>query len=124
MPLLCVGFGLSACWAGGCVVGLIEEKPYETFDVLSGSRLGRAPSTISRELARNGGRAGYRAHRADWLASHRPGDGNLCVLGVGARPLGRQRVTQGRWLPETGARVLLIVHHPEVESGRRPLGDR
>ncbi len=28
-------------------------------------RLGRAPSTISRELARNGGRHRYRAHRAD-----------------------------------------------------------
>lgn len=27
-------------------------------------RLGRAPSTISRELTRNGGLAGYRAHRA------------------------------------------------------------
>ena len=29
------------------------------------ARLGRAPSTISRELARNGGRRAYRAHRAD-----------------------------------------------------------
>jgi hypothetical protein len=29
------------------------------------TRLGRAPSTITRELARNGGRVGYRAHRAD-----------------------------------------------------------
>jgi len=34
-------------------------------------RLGRAPSTISRELARSGGRAGYRAHRADRLAWQR-----------------------------------------------------
>ncbi len=34
-------------------------------------RLGRAPSTISRELARNGGRVGYRAHRADHLAWQR-----------------------------------------------------
>ena len=34
-------------------------------------RLGRAPSTISRELARNGGRVGYRAHRADQLAWQR-----------------------------------------------------
>ena len=33
-----------------------------------GSRLGRAGSTISRELARNGGRAGYRAYRGDQLA--------------------------------------------------------
>ncbi len=32
------------------------------------TRLGRAPSTISRELARNGGRVGYRAHHADRAA--------------------------------------------------------
>ncbi|MEE8489507.1 MAG: IS30 family transposase [Acidimicrobiia bacterium] len=35
------------------------------------ARLGRAPSTISRELARNGGRDGYRAHRADRAAIRR-----------------------------------------------------
>ncbi len=34
-------------------------------------RLGRAPSTISRELARNGGRHRYRAHRADRAALRR-----------------------------------------------------
>ena len=35
------------------------------------ARLGRASSTISRELARNGGRHRYRAHRADRAALHR-----------------------------------------------------
>jgi len=35
------------------------------------SRIGRAPSTISRELARNGGRPDYRAHRADRAALRR-----------------------------------------------------
>ncbi len=38
-------------------------------------RLGRAPSTVSRELARNGARGGYRAHRADrtaWRRGRRP----------------------------------------------------
>ncbi len=35
------------------------------------ARLGRAPSTISRELARNGGRNRYRAHRADRTARRR-----------------------------------------------------
>ena len=35
------------------------------------TRLGRAASTISRELARNGGRHRYRAHRADRAASRR-----------------------------------------------------
>jgi len=29
------------------------------------TRLGRAPSTVSREVAHNGGREHYRAHRAD-----------------------------------------------------------
>ncbi len=32
------------------------------------AQLGRAPSTVSRELARNGGRSSYRAHRADRAA--------------------------------------------------------
>ncbi|MCH8130816.1 MAG: IS30 family transposase [Acidobacteria bacterium] len=35
------------------------------------TRLGRAPSTISRELARNGGRHRYRAHHADRAAVRR-----------------------------------------------------
>jgi len=35
------------------------------------ARLGRASSTISRELARNGGRHRYRAHHADRAALHR-----------------------------------------------------
>ncbi len=36
-----------------------------------GAGLGRAPSTISRELAANGGRDRYRAHHADRAASRR-----------------------------------------------------
>ena len=35
------------------------------------ARLGRAPSTVSRELVRNGGRGRYRAHRADRAALRR-----------------------------------------------------
>jgi transposase-like protein len=38
-------------------------------------RLGRAPSTISREIKRNGGQEGYRANRADqdaWDRARRP----------------------------------------------------
>jgi len=38
-------------------------------------RLGRAPSTVSREVNRNGGRAGYRGTQADveaWARAHRP----------------------------------------------------
>jgi IS30 family transposase len=39
------------------------------------ARIGRAPSTVSREIERNGGRVGYRANRADseaWERAHRP----------------------------------------------------
>ncbi len=39
------------------------------------ARLGRAPSTISREIKRNGGRDGYRANQADeatWVRGRRP----------------------------------------------------
>jgi len=46
------------------------------------SSLGRAPSTISRELHRNDGRSGYRANLADqraWQRARRP---KLCKLGL------------------------------------------
>ena len=33
--------------------------------------LGRAPSTVSREIRRNGGSQAYRANRADWRARER-----------------------------------------------------
>ena len=39
------------------------------------ARLGRAASTVSREVERNGGQAGYRANQADcaaWDRAHRP----------------------------------------------------
>jgi len=45
-----------------------------------GRRLGRAPSTLSREVARNGGRRRYRAYRADraaWQRARRPQDCKL-----------------------------------------------
>ena len=47
-------------------------------------RLGRSPSTISRELARNGGSQGYRAHAADqaaWDQALRP---KRCRRNIGA----------------------------------------
>jgi len=63
--------------------------------------LGRAPSTVSRELIRNGGRRGYRANQADqaaWDRSHRP---KRCKL-VENRALARIVANKLRqlWSPE------------------------
>ncbi len=44
------------------------------------ARLGRAPSTISRELLRNGGVQGYRASQADALAWDRARRPKVCKL--------------------------------------------
>ena len=65
------------------------------------TRLGRAPSTISREVSRNGGRQGYRASQADqagWDRAHRP---KACKL-VENRTLARlvARKLQLEWSPE------------------------
>jgi IS30 family transposase len=43
-------------------------------------QLGRAPSTISREIARNGGRQCYRAGQADQRAWHQAKRPKMCVL--------------------------------------------
>lgn len=51
-------------------------------------RLGRAPSTISRELTRNGGRRDYRAHAADQAAWDRARRPKRCKLALN-RPLAR-----------------------------------
>jgi len=53
----------------------------ERLAVIAG-RLGRAESTVSRELARNGGRVRYRAHRADrvaWQRARRPQSSKLAT---------------------------------------------
>ena len=42
--------------------------------------LRRAPSTVSREINRNGGRRGYRAHKADQAAWHRSHRAKRCKL--------------------------------------------
>ena len=47
---------------------------------MNAARLGRAPSTISREVARNGGRARYRAVVADRVAWSRVGRPKACKL--------------------------------------------
>jgi IS30 family transposase len=65
------------------------------------ARLGRAPSTVSREVARNGGRAHYRAARADaaaWRRAERPKPARL------AQHARLRRVVEAklavRWSPE------------------------
>jgi IS30 family transposase len=80
------------------------------------SQLGRAPSTVCRELARNGGVCGYRAVRADkhaWDKAKRPKE---CKL---ARhpPLCREvtRLLLLNWSPEQIAGWLKR-HYPEDEA--------
>jgi IS30 family transposase len=61
--------------------GLAEDLPLRTI----AARLRRAPSTVSREVARHGGRALYRAASADeraWAAARRP---KLCKLATSPR---------------------------------------
>ncbi|WP_155626172.1 helix-turn-helix domain-containing protein, partial [Burkholderia vietnamiensis] len=64
-------------------------------------KLGRAPSTISRELQRNGGSQGYRASRADELAWDRARRPKICKL-VSNQTLARVVAAKLRlqWSPE------------------------
>jgi IS30 family transposase len=76
--------------------------------------LRRAPSTISRELQRNGGRAHYRAHQADdaaWTRARRPKRCKLVVNRSVARQLRRH------WSPEQIAGWLKRVY-PNDENCR------
>jgi IS30 family transposase len=64
-------------------------------------RLGRAPSTISREIKRNGGQDAYRANQADQAAWDRASRPKTCKL-VENRPLARMVAgrLQVQWSPE------------------------
>jgi IS30 family transposase len=67
--------------------------------------LGRAPSTVSREIRRNGGYDRYRAARADeraWVRACRP---KLCKL------------AKSPWLRQTVARKLRLLWSPEQIAG-------
>ncbi|MBN3815832.1 IS30 family transposase [Paraburkholderia sp. Se-20369] len=65
------------------------------------NQLGRAPSTISRELKRNGGMPGYRANNADELAWERARRPQICKL-VRNRELAQVVASKLRlqWSPE------------------------
>ena len=63
-------------------------------------RLGRAPSTLSRELNRNGGRQQYRAHAADQAAWDRARRPKRCKLALNRRLARRvARLLRQRWSP-------------------------
>ena len=82
------------------------------------AQLGRAPSTISREVAVNGGRAGYRAHNSDrqaWSRATRP---KACKLA--ANPALRDIVEDKlirRWSPQQIAGWLKVTFpdRPEMQ---------
>ena len=82
------------------------------------SSLGRAPSTVSREIRRNGGRRGYRASRADQAAWDRAQRPKVCKLVTDRR---LARVVAGklkqRWSPEQIAGWLKDIH-PNDERKR------
>ena len=82
------------------------------------TRLERAPATVSREIARNGGRTAYRAQAADSAAFERARRPKVSLLA--ARPVLRARVEAGlalEWSPQQISRRL-IVDFPDDGSMR------
>ena len=63
-------------------------------------RMGRAPSTVAREVARNGGRRRYRAHRADQAAWGRARRPKACKLATNPQlRLVVEEKLEDRWSP-------------------------
>jgi transposase, IS30 family len=94
--------------------GLARHESYRTI----AARLGRDPSTISREVARHGGPRKYRAARADeraWANARRP---QLCLLARNSR---LQRVVAAKlaedWSPQQIS-GWLDAQYPEDEAMR------
>ena len=78
-------------------------------------RLGRAPSTISRELNRNGGLRSYRAHTAEQAAWDRACRPKRCKLALN-RPLAMTvaELLRQRWSPwQIGGRLKRLYPHDE-----------
>lgn len=71
--------------------------------------LGRAPSTISREVAANGGRRGYRALRSDQAAWRRAERPKACKLATNPvlRAIVEEKLTK-RWSPQQIAEWLRV----------------
>lgn len=91
----------------GCALTLAEREEVSRSLVAGQSirsiadALGRAPSTISREITRNGGPGGYRAHQADAAAWDRGRRPKVCKLALNPS-LARQvaEKLQREWSPE------------------------
>ena len=77
--------------------GLARHLPMRSI----AATLGRAPSTVSREISRNGGRRGYRANTADQAARERAHRPKRCKLAQN-RALARivAKKLQLNWAPE------------------------
>ena len=64
-------------------------------------QLGRSPSTVSREIDRNGGRSSYRAHKADKAAWERARRPQTCKLAQQPKLVKLvTRKMQGNWSPQ------------------------
>ena len=80
------------------------------------SGLGRSPSTVSREVAANGGRRRYRAARADaaaWARAVRPKPRKLASR-VALRDIVEDKLAQ-RWSPQQIAGWLKVAYPDDVE---------
>lgn len=92
---------------GASALGLAEREEISRALVIGWSirsiatKLGRSPSTISREIKRNGGPSGYRANQADQAAWDRALRPKLCKLASNRR-LARLVASklQRQWAPE------------------------
>jgi IS30 family transposase len=80
------------------------------------TRLGRAPSTVSREVSHNGGRANYRALRADrraWELARRPKPAKLLTCPRLAREV--ERLLEERFSPRQISHWLARSHPSDPE---------
>jgi len=88
---------------------------------VNAGRLQRAPATVSREVARDGDRAAYRAQAADITAYERARRPTVSLLA--ARPLLRARVEVGlalEWSPQQISRRLVLDSPTTCRCGCRP----
>jgi IS30 family transposase len=120
---LAIRGGIAPCGRIRAVVLKIAEREEISRGLGSGEslrsiarRLGRAPSTVSREVARHGGRARYRANHADYEASRsalRPKPCRLALNGALRKVVASKLALE--WSPEQVSGWLRI-RYPDDES--------